>query len=325
MISAETAEIAVIIVNYSTAELAIEAIESVLSRRHGGRTIEVFLVDNASPSHDAKILESASEAQSWDGRVTILAEPENHGFGRGNNIVLQNLAARTNPPRYAFLLNPDARLENEALSELANFLDAHPHAAAAGASISKPDGTAVPAAFRFPGIASTFAESLNFGPVTRLLSRYNVPLPPETPTSRVDWVAGAAVMIRLSAAQEVGFFDPAYFLYYEEVDLMLQMTRRGGEIWYVTEARAIHVEGASTGVKSGETVRRRRPAYWYQSWKHYFSKNHGRTWAIVAALVWIVGAAGNELVSLLRQRPPAVPLRFFRDFWAITLRPLLGL
>ena len=317
------ADISVIVVNYNTAALALAAVESVLARDHGGRRVEVHLVDNASPRGDAAPLREAIAARGWQDRVTLYAETVNHGFGRGNNLVLEALCRRPVPPSLVFLLNPDARLENEAIAILADFLEAHPKAGAAGARIEKPGGIPVTAAFRFPVLAAEFAKGIAFGPVSRALARWEVPLGADIPTGRVDWVAGAAVMLRLPALKDAGFFDPAYFLYYEEVDLMRQLARHGWQTWYVAEARVVHAEGAATGVKSGEAPRR-RPAYWYQSWRHYFQKNHGRAYALATGAAWVTGSLLNRGIAALRGRTPAAPPRFLPDFWAMALRPLLG-
>ena len=317
------AEIAVLIVNYDAGPLVVDAVESVLARAHDGHAVSVHLVDNASPSGDAALLREAAQAGGWGDRVTLWLESKNHGFGRGNNMVLEALATRASPPDYVFLLNPDAQLANEAIAILAAFLDAHPRAAVAGARARNPDAAEpVAAAFRFPGFVSTFSSALSFGPVARRLEQYTVAFPPDIPTSRVDWVSGAAVLARFEVWRDLGFFDPEFFLYYEEVDLMHRTARAGWECWHVAEAEVIHVEGASTDVRSAD-ARKRRPAYWYHSWQHYFRKTHGRTYAMLSAGAWMAGAAMNVGIAWLRGRPPASPRRFFRDFWTAGLRPLL--
>jgi N-acetylglucosaminyl-diphospho-decaprenol L-rhamnosyltransferase len=319
------ADVAVIIVNYNTADLALEAIESVLAQHHGGRSIEVHLVDNASPQGDAAVLAAEISARGWERQVTFYPETENHGFGRGNNLVLSALAERPARQRYVFLLNPDARLGNEAIGILADFLDARQEAAVAGARIEKPGGVTVTAAFRFPGVISTFSSALSFGPIARLLSRWQVPLAPEIPTGPVDWVSGAAVMLRMSALERAGFFDPSFFLYFEETDLMYRIKQQGGQVWHVAEANVIHDGGASTDVRSERRGRRRLPACWYHSWQHYFTKNYGRPNAFGAAAAWVIGALLNRVLSSLRGREPSYPLLFFEDFWAVAGRPLFGL
>jgi N-acetylglucosaminyl-diphospho-decaprenol L-rhamnosyltransferase len=316
-------EVAVIIVNYNTADLTIDCLESVI--RHGSphRRVSLHVVDNGSPLGDGSIISNALAARGWSSRVTLLCEATNHGFGRGVNLVITQFVAPL--PQYVFLLNPDARLENDAVSILANFLDEHPHVSAAGAKISSPAGIPVTGAFRFPSVIWTFASALCFGPLSRLLRSWEVPLSPDIPTQPVDWVTGAAVMMRLSDVQRAGFFDPAYFLYFEEVDLMRELKRQGGEIWHVAEANVVHIEGAATGVKSGRERPRRLPPYWYQSWARYFFKNHGRSGALLAATAWYVGAAANTVLARLRGQAPQAPSNFYSDFWRIAVRPLLGL
>jgi N-acetylglucosaminyl-diphospho-decaprenol L-rhamnosyltransferase len=167
------------------------------------------------------------------------------------------------------------------------------------------------------------AEALNLGPVSRLLRRYRVALDCAPEAQRVDWVMGAAVMARFEAWREVGFFDPTYFLYYEEVDLMLQTARAGWECWYVPEAKAVHHHGAATGVRSGEQIRRRRPAYLYESWRHYFRKNHGRPYAIAGAMLWLVGGTLGLAIAKLRGRRGIMPVNYAADILRHVLVPLI--
>lgn len=318
--------IAVIIVNYNAADLAVAAVESVRARHHGGHRVDIHLVDNASPAGDGAVLARTARDRNWGGQVTLYPETENHGFGRGNNLVLRRLADGGDPPDFVFLLNPDAQLDNEAIAILADFLDRHPRAAMAGAQARNPgDDAPVPAAFRFPGAASHFASALNFGPVARLMTDSQVALGGDLATRRVDWVSGAAVLARFDVWRDLGFFDPAYFLYYEEVDLMRRAARAGWECWHVAEARIIHVEGASTDVRSARSDRVRRPAYWYESWRHYFRSNHGKAGALGVAMAWLAGAGLNLPLARIRGQQPAAPLNFFGDFWLLVLRPLLGL
>ncbi len=321
---AQIASVAVIIVNYGTPDLTIAGIQSVLERTHGSRQIEVHVVDNASPDDSAERLAAAHAEQGWGGRVTLYLETENHGFGRGNNVVLQALQAREESPDAVFLLNPDARLENEAIDLLAQALEANPSAGFAGAGISKPDGTDVTAAFRFPSVLSEFSSALSFGPVARLLDRWTVALPPNHPEGPVGWVAGAAVLMRQDTLQAIQNFDPGFFLYYEEVDLMRRGRDAGWTCLYVPRARVVHIEGEATGVKSGRTVAARLPDYRYDSWQYYFRKAHGRAGALLAAAALLLGSAGNCVISVLRRRPRAVPEAFFGDFLRHGLRPLLA-
>lgn len=315
--------IAVIIVNYGTADLAIDAIESVLSRPHGDRKIEVHLVDNASPDDSAVRLSAAKDAADWGARVTLHLETENHGFGRGNNVVLDQLLERDTPPDAVLLLNPDACFENDVIAHLAGDLETHPSAGFAGAGIRKPTGEAVTAAFRFPSVLAEFSSALGFGPVFRALKRWQVPLPPDHPGGEVDWVAGAALMIRTQTLLEIGTFDPDFFLYFEEVELMWRGRQAGWTSRYVPAAQVTHIEGAATDVKSGRTVLKRVPSYRYDSWRFYYMKTGGRAVTLLAIAATLLGGVGNAVLSVVRPKAKAAPY-FLRDFWTHAAKPVFS-
>jgi len=315
--------IAVIVVNYGTADLAIDAVKTVLERQHGGRSIHIHLVDNASPNDDAKTIQDAHANLGWDGQVTLWLESENHGFGRGNNVALHALKNRDDPPGKVLLLNPDASLHNEAVDILAHALDDTPSAVAAGAAVLREDLSPAIAAFRFPSWKSEFARILSFGPFDKLVANHLVPLPADQPDGPVDWVSGAAVMFLFDALVREGFFDPGFFLYYEEVDLMRRLQAAGGQIIYVPEATVIHIEGAATQQFASAQDRQRDPSYLYQSWQHYFLRAFGRGKALTIALTLWPAAILNILHRRMRGKVPSIPKRFFRDHWKHVIMPLV--
>lgn len=318
------AKIAVIVVNYGTADLSIAAVESVLSRTHADHQVTVHLVENASPGEDARLLKSHAAEAGWGDRVQLYLAAENCGFGPGNNLVLNQLEQAGVKVDYVMFLNPDAEVKDGTITTLAAFLGEHPNVGFAGAHSHIPgDPTPMVSAFRFPSLASVFSHATNFGPVSRLFRRTQVALEADGPTRRVGWVAGAGVMARFDMLCDLKHFDPDYFLYYEEVDLMLRAARAGWETWHVRDAVIMHWEGAATDVRSGESTRRRRPAYWYDSWRMYFHKNHGRGYTLVATILWILGSGTDICISRLRGREPAAPLNVFRDISAHIIRPIL--
>lgn len=314
--------IAVIIVNYGIAGSAADAVDSVISQTRT-RDVEIHVVDNASPGEDAKLLTRMHAERNWGDRVTLWPEDQNHGFGEGNNIVLRTIAARAEPPELVFLLNPDACLQNDAIEELAAVLEANPTAGAVGAGLLDTDGKPASAAFRFPGMISEVNQTISFGPVARLFKSFHVALPPDHTPGPVDWVSGAAVMFRLQAISEVNFFDPEFFLYFEEVDLMRRLKSGGWDVLYAPAAQVLHMEGVSTGVRSGDVSRKRNPPYLYHSWRHYFSKSLGRGRTLVLALLLYPAAFANIIVSRLRGRQPSLPLKFFADHWQYVVAPLM--
>jgi GT2 family glycosyltransferase len=315
-------DVAVVVVNYRTADLAIAAVESVLAHRNGDRRLSIHLVDNASPGDDAHTIVRAHEERGWGAWVTLYLENRNLGFGGGNNVVLETLATRLYPPDKVFLLNPDARIENEAIEILARTLDETPDAAAVGAALRDEHGRPMAGAFRFPSFAGELVRVMNFGPLDRVLGGLRPSLPPDHPEGPVDWVSGAAVMFRFRALRDVGFFDPAFFLYYEEVELMLRLSRAGWTTVYVPQAVVTHIEGAATG--RGKSGRVRRPAYLYNSWRHYFLISLGRVRALALALLVIPASLFNVVQRRLRGDVPNTPLWFLSDHWRMVVWPLIS-
>lgn len=313
--------IAVIIVNYGTAVLALDAAASVLAQSLPGRAVHLHIVDNASPGDDAETIAHGIAARDWTDRVTLWPETVNHGFGRGNNIVLSALSRLRAPPVYVLLLNPDAALEQGALSRLVTLIEARRDVVGVGAAISKPDGQPVTAAFRFPTVFGEFETAACFGPISRLLRNHRIPLPPDHPEGPVDWVSGAAVLFSFKALCEVGFFDPGFFLYFEEVDLMRRLRLRGGVIWYLPAAHVCHVEGAATGVSSG--LQNRKPAYWFQSWSLYHRRAAGRSQAFLIVFAHLAGTIINTLHCRLRRIPPRLANQYMLDFMKQAALPLL--
>jgi len=315
-------DVAVIIVNYGTADLVIEAVESVLARDHGGRAVEIHIVDNASPNNDAEVLSKAHAERGWaEKAVTFWPETENHGFGRGNNIVLHALAKRDHAPEFVFLLNSDAWLENETIDILARALEADPSACGAGAGILHENGDPAVAAFRFPTMSSEVARTIGIGFVERMLKKARVALPPDH-DGPVDWVAGASVMFRFKALREVDFFDPIYFLYFEEVDMMRRMRMAGWHMLYVTDALVTHIAGVSTEVKTGHYKEQPRPVFVYESWRYYFHRQHGRLYATSTALLVSFAAIVHKFVATLRRKPAGLPIDFLKDHWRHVVLPL---
>ena len=64
---------------------------------------------------------------------------------------------------------------------------------------------------------------------------------------QVDWVQSAAMLVRREAADEIGYFDPQFFVYSDEVDFCRRLADAGWHTLYVPGARAVHHEQLSTG------------------------------------------------------------------------------
>jgi GT2 family glycosyltransferase len=117
----------------------------------------------------------------------------------------------------------------------------------------------------------------------------------------VPWVLGAAMALRREAFEETGGFDPAFFMYSEEIDLCYRLKDAGWEVHFSPVATVTHVGGASTGQKRPEMAVRRVASSKLFYRRHYSPLR-------VLALEGMIGAA-----MLARMGRDALRLAFSRD------------
>ena len=190
--------------------------------------VAVTVVDNASTDGTAELVRRDFP------RVRLVLLPENVGYGRGNNEGMRR--ALEEGARFVALINNDVRVEPGFFGRLL--------AAAARVPAGLFTGTLLFADSEV--VNSTGLEIDRFG---RARDRdFRVPLHElRRRDGPADGVSGGAALIRAETLREVGLFDPGYFAYYEDVDLSLRARRAGYGSYYVREARARHLFGATFG------------------------------------------------------------------------------
>jgi hypothetical protein len=308
------ARVLVVTVNYRTPELVLRCLGSLEPERQALADLRAIVVDNASGDGSAELIPAGIARHGWRAWVDFLESPSNLGFGAGNNLVLRRALAEPCPPDYFLLLNPDAAVDRGAVAALVSFLAANPRAGIAGPRTEVGRGNLRGSAFRFPGILNSLDEGLRFGPLTRVLSRWQLAPEPRAEPHPTDWLSGGCLLIRREVLEEIGLFDEGYFLYFEEVDLSLRAARAGWESWYVPAASIVHEAGASTGASAGRALERRMPRYWFESRRRYFLRNRGRLVCLAADLAWTLGNALWNVRRVLARAPRRDPVGFWSDF-----------
>lgn len=238
-------ELGVVIVSWNTRELLESCLHSLLADLALSHIeAEVWVVDNASTDGTPELVRQTFP------QVQLIANDENLGFVRGNNLALREILAAPTPPGYLWLLNPDTEVRPGATRALIAALEAHPEAGAVGPALVYADGSFQHAAFRFPGLiqlafdlfplpARLYDTPLN-GRYPRRLYERGLPFP-------VDHPLGAALMVRAQAVAEVGLLDEGFWMYCEEVDWCWRMRKAGWSIYCVPGARIVHHAGSSSG------------------------------------------------------------------------------
>ncbi len=304
----------VVIVNYKTPDLAIDCLRSIEAEIRAIGDARVCLTDNLSPDDSAARLQAALAANHWAGWCEFRPLPRNGGFAYGNNAGIADFLKSSDSPRFVLLLNPDTIVRPGAIGELIRYLEAHPNVGIAGSRLEDPDGSPQRSAFRFPGIASEWETGIRLGIVSKLLRGKLVAPQVVDHQIATDWVAGASMLVRREVFEKIGLLDEAYFMYYEEVDFCLRARRAGFECHYVPASRVVHLVGQASGVTDKTKANRRRPAYWFESRRRYFAKNHGLIYAAITDLVFAVGFALWRARRWLQRKPDEDPAQFLGDF-----------
>ena len=296
-----------VVLNWRTPDMTLRAAETAL-REMEGIAGELVIVDNDSRDGSFETMSRVVSERAWP-RTRVLQSGRNGGFGAGNNVGIRAGLSDGSRPDYVYILNSDAFPDAGAIKALLTHLQAHPETGLAGSYIHGPEGDPHLTTFRFPSIASEIEGSLRFGPVSRLLRDRAVPVPIPDHTTRVDWLAGASLMMRMEVLERIGLFDEGFFLYFEETDLCRRAKMAGYPTDFVRESSVTHIGSVSTGMKEWREV----PGYWFASRRHYFEKTHGRAYARLATLAHVAGGLLHRLRCLLTGRKPADPPRFLRS------------
>ncbi len=248
-------ELSYLIVNTNQRELLLRGLDAVGRERESlAFETEVLVLDNASRDGSA----DAARAHPTVDEVITLRDR------RGKGVNDSDLLARARG-RYGLLLNEDSELLPGATVRLREALNADPAAGAAAARLLNPAGVAQPSAWRFPTPLTALASAL------ALHRRLVVQSGSGGASTRVvDWAQSSAMLVRVDAARAIGFFDPAFFVYSDEVDFCRRLRDAGWHTLHVPGASAIHHEQLSTG-----PVPERRIVELSRNRDVYMRKHHG--------------------------------------------------
>jgi GT2 family glycosyltransferase len=254
-------DLAVVIVNWNTRDLTLEALRSLfLDLSTPPPSSEVWVVDNASSDGSAEAI-----AQTFP-QVNLIASTENLGFARGNNAALLAMGFSNTPqngppppdlPQAVYLLNSDTLTQPGASGALYEALMTLPGAGVVGARLFYGDGSFQHSAFRFPGLAQLWIDLLPH-PARLYESAWNGRYPQATYEAGrpfpIDHPLGATMMLKREAIWATGLFDERFHMYCEEIDWSWRIQRAGWRLYCVPAARVVHYGGQSTGQVRARSV-----------------------------------------------------------------------
>jgi GT2 family glycosyltransferase len=239
-------EVSIIIVNWKVRELLRACLQSI--RDQSGLTPEqrqVIVVDNNSGDGSVEMMRTEFP------EVHLIANSDNPGFGKANNQALQHCSGR-----YLVLLNPDTVLLNGAIATMVHHMDELQDVAAMGCRLLNADGSLQRwTGGAFPSIP-TLANHYLF--LDQVLPRAWRPMPlyldhDAHQDIEVDWVSGAFMILR-SRMLGGRLFNPAFFMYGEDMELCHRLKQAGHRVVYSPSASIIHYQGASMKQQQGEVL-----------------------------------------------------------------------
>jgi GT2 family glycosyltransferase len=284
--------VSALVVSYNAKDVLLQCLHAFYTS--ADIPVEAVVVDNDSSDG------SAAAVTDEFPQATVLVQPKNVGYGRAANIGLERCQGR-----FVLLLGSDVTVDPQSVGRMADFLLTRPDAGAVGPRVLLPDGRPDPDARRaFPlpstlfyrtvGLSRLFPNSPRFG-------RYNMGHVPESDVHEMDAGTGACLMLRMAALERVGFFDPRYFMFGEDLDLCYRLKLGGWKVFYLPTAGATrHLSPAPPEMQRQMSYERHR-SMWAYHFKHHAEDVSAFGNGLVWAQIW--GRWAAERVKGTVKRP----------------------
>jgi N-acetylglucosaminyl-diphospho-decaprenol L-rhamnosyltransferase len=299
-------DITSILVSYNTSPL-LGRLFAALDAARGMLRLQIIIVDNASRDDSVAIL------RSHHPDVELIENQTNVGFGRANNQALPLVRGR-----YVLLLNTDAFVSPDTLQKTVNFMDATPRCGVVGVKLVGPDGSLQPSCRYFPTPWNSFLVTsglFRFFSSVRLVDDLSWD---HATIRECDWVPGCYYLIRREVIDQVGLFDPRYFMYFEEVDHCRAVRKAGWSVIYYPWTQVIHIGGESAVSSAPLThAGRQISALQIESELLYFRKHHGLSGVLTSVCLTMLAYSVKACSALIKRRDPAESAAAIRYPWAV--------
>ncbi|TSC95425.1 MAG: glycosyltransferase [Parcubacteria group bacterium Athens1014_10] len=204
---------------------------------------EIIVVDNNSKDGCEEMIKKNFH------RVKIIASKKNLGYAEGNNLGIKEVKGD-----YFLILNPDITVLAGSIEKMFQFMEDNKDCGICGPKLLNPDQSIQISCCRFPKwhtpiLRRTFLGRFKFA--QKELSRYLMADYSRKEIKEVDWLLGASLLIRKSAAEKVGLMDERYFLYFEDIDWCRRFRQAGYKVYYLPPAEMIHFHQRLSAQKSG--------------------------------------------------------------------------
>ncbi|MEK7523708.1 MAG: glycosyltransferase family 2 protein [Patescibacteria group bacterium] len=233
-------KVSAIVLNYNLKYLPRLCIES-LQRSKTDFPFEIVVPDNGSHDESLDYLRDMHKK----GEITLVEIGKNLGFGKGNNEGVKHANGK-----YVLILNPDVGVEPDTIQKMTDYMETHLDVGLLGPQLYFFNGQIQDSCRRFMRpmdliIKRTPLRHLPF--FRKRIAHYLMADYDKKKTQEVDFVTGACIMLPRHVYQEIGGFDPRYFMFMEDADLCRTLWERGRKVVYFPEARALHYHKRLSG------------------------------------------------------------------------------
>jgi len=265
--------LSIVVPTHNTRTLVRSCLESIPSRK----SHQIIVVDDASED------QTAQDITARFPEVTIIRHDSRKGFSAAVNTGLRRVEGEI-----ILLLNSDTRLVGDGISALDHHFQGHTTTGIIGAHLVYPDGGLQWSGGSFPSALWLFALTSGLGTLRARLFGSQV-VGSARGGQPVDWVSGAAMAIRRSVFEDVGFFDEGYSVYAQDLDYCRRAAESGWTCMLREDFKVIHEHGATIS-RSDETAGRARPAELWNDLLRYVANHDGEPAARRARRVMRLGA-----------------------------------
>lgn len=288
-----TYQVAVILINYNSSQFTLDCVNSIRAKTAAGLRFQIIVIDNNSRPEEYQKLAKLDAQED----VRIFRSRINTGFSGANMLGVQWADAD-----YYYFLNNDCILLNDCLGILHAFLEQHREVANGSGEMFVASGEYEVNFGYFP----TLSMKLLGSGLMKLL--YPGKFPDKhvrmTKPTRVDLVNGSSMFMRAAAFDGIGGFDTNYFLYCEEEDIALRLSRKGFATYLVPEAKYQHFVSRSTD-KDG-SINLVYLKEFYISFFYYYRKNYHAVYAGAIRFLYFF-----KMISKFYKQADYVKLAFF--------------
>ncbi|MCL5113979.1 MAG: glycosyltransferase family 2 protein [Patescibacteria group bacterium] len=234
-------DLSIVIVSYNAREFLLNCLLSI-KKSVGNLKHEVIVVDNDSSDRSSEMVKNKFPS------AVLIESKRNLGFSKANN-----LGVKKTKGKYILFLNPDTLLRDDVLDKMVKFMDNHKSVGVSTCKLVMPNGKLDDACHRgfptpwnafcyFSGLSKIFSHS-------RIFSGYNLGFLDLSKTHEIDACAGAFMLVRREAGEEISWWDEDYFFYGEDLEFCYRLKEKGWKTYFIPSVSILHHKGVSGGIK----------------------------------------------------------------------------